>query len=155
MTTTENSFEKNYHYLRIFSLSENLNHTFLQSLKRNLVKNKINDINSIQCLILYNIGTKKINVSDIKNQNYYIGSNVTYNLQKMIENNYLIKEKSLLDGRNQEIKLSKKGLSLYMQLNQIFSEWNKNIKNNGFSEKDIEEGEKALLRLKAYVNISF
>ena len=94
-------------------LVERVHRHFLELLKTELDKAKILDINNIQTLILYNIGTEEMTIGELTARGYYLGSNVSYNIKKMVENNYLDQERSSHDKRSVRIKLSPKGLDLH------------------------------------------
>jgi DNA-binding MarR family transcriptional regulator len=100
-------------YFDLFMSASRINKLFLDFLKSELDKMNINDINGTQAVVLYNIGTSKISVGDIISKGYYVGSNVSYNLKKMIESDYITQEISEHDKRLIHIKLTDKGLNLY------------------------------------------
>ena len=62
---------------------ERLHRLFLDVVKIELDRLQIQDINNIQCFILYNIGENLLTVGEVSNRGYYLGSNVTYNLKNM------------------------------------------------------------------------
>src|SRR5260221_14195497 len=93
-------------YFEIVMLLERLHRLFLDVVKAELDRNRIVDINNVQCMILYNIGKTKLTVGEISNRGYYLGSNVTYNLKKMVENGYLVQEQAPHDRRSSTIQLS-------------------------------------------------
>jgi hypothetical protein len=43
---------------------------------------RIQDINNIQSLILYNVGLAEMTVGELTSRGYYLGSNVSYNVKK-------------------------------------------------------------------------
>ena len=53
----------------------------------------IADINNIQALILSNIGKEELTVGELTNRGYYLGSDVSYIVKKMVENGYLEQER--------------------------------------------------------------
>ena len=62
---------------------------FLEVVKTELDRNSIVDINNVQALILFNISDEELTVGELTNRGYYLGSNVSYNVRKMVENGYL------------------------------------------------------------------
>lgn len=132
----------NYTYFDVFMCATRISRIFLDILKVNLDKMNLVDINSIQAVILYNIGTSKISVGDITNRGYYVGSNVSYNLKKMIDAGYVVNENSEYDKRLTQVKLTEKGLNLYNEINdKIFAnETDKDNFANAFKKmKDFED----------------
>lgn len=131
-----------YTYFDLFAQSSRINKAFLDLLKSILDTAKIFDITPIQSIILYNIGENRISVGDITHKGYYIGSNVSYNLKRMIKMDYVATEESDHDKRLTQIKLTEKGLSLYKIMFQKMNE--KPIDQNGCASlikkiRDMEE----------------
>jgi len=67
------------------------------------------DINAVQALLLYNIGEKDLTAGELRTRGYYLGSNVSYNLKKLVEMGYLDHQRSRIDRRSVRIKLTDKG----------------------------------------------
>jgi len=107
------------HYLDAISLTERLHRQFLDVLKAELEARQIRDINNVQALILFNIGGDEVTVGELTLRGYYLGSNVSYNLKKMIEAGYLAHSRSPHDKRTVRIALSPKGRALWVELDAI------------------------------------
>lgn len=107
-------------YLEAIKLIERLHRQFLEVVKTELDRQGIEDINNIQALILFNIGTEELTVGELTNRGYYLGSNVSYNVRKMVENRYLVQERSAHDRRSIRVKLSDKGLELCNFVAEMF-----------------------------------
>ncbi len=133
---------------------ERLHRLFLEVVKAELDRMKILDINNVQCFILYNIGTNDLTVGEVSNRGYYLGSNVTYNLKKMVENGYIVQTQSAHDKRSSHVRLSEKGLKLYEQFDQMLGQQTKNLKHNGISDQDLKTLKSLLQRLEAFWNFS-
>ena len=67
------------------------------------------DINSVQALLLYNIGDRELTAGELRTRGYYLGSNVSYNLKKLVEMGFLDHQRSRVDRRSVRIKLTDKG----------------------------------------------
>ena len=80
-------------YLEATKLIERLHRQFLEVVKTELDRRETEDINNIQALILFNIGSEELTVGGYE-PGYYLGSNVSYNVRKMVENGYLVQERS-------------------------------------------------------------
>lgn len=91
---------------------ERLHRRFLDVMKVELERRGIQDINNVQALILYNIGDDELTVGELTLRGYYLGSNVSYNVKKMVENDYLMQARSVHDKRSIRVRLSDKGLEL-------------------------------------------
>jgi DNA-binding MarR family transcriptional regulator len=107
-------------YLECLLLIERLHRRFLDVLKAELDRLGRTDVNNVQSLILYNIGVDKVTVGELTNRGYYLGSNVSYNVKKLVENEYLIQERSEHDRRSVRIRLSPKGHELRRQVSDMF-----------------------------------
>lgn len=99
-------------YFEAIRLIERLHRQFLEVVKVELDRTGIVDINNIQALILANIGKEELTVGELTNRGYYLGSNVSYNVKKMVENDYLNQERSPHDRRSVRVRVSEKGLAV-------------------------------------------
>ncbi|AGH97763.1 MarR family winged helix-turn-helix transcriptional regulator [Micavibrio aeruginosavorus] len=99
-------------YYDAIQLIERLHRYFLDVLKVELDRRGVQDINNVQSMILYNIGDDDLTVGELTIRGYYLGSNVSYNVKKMVENGYLIQERSVHDKRSIRVRLSDKGTAL-------------------------------------------
>ncbi|MDR1561142.1 MAG: winged helix DNA-binding protein, partial [Holosporaceae bacterium] len=100
------------YYLETVSLIEKLHRLFLEVIKCELDTLRVEDINNVQALVLYNLGGEQISIGELTGRGCYLGSNVSYNLKKMVQNGYIDQVTSKHDKRSYIIKLSPKGLSL-------------------------------------------
>ena len=107
-------------YYETIHIIERLHRQSLDVLKLELDRLGIQDINNVQSLILYNIGSDQLTVGELTLRGYYLGSNVSYNLKKMVECGYLAQERSLHDRRSVRVKVSPKGVALRAQLDTFF-----------------------------------
>ncbi len=96
-------------YYESIVLIERLHRQFLDVIKVELERAGILDINNVQSMILHNIGDDDLTVGELTVRGYYLGSNVSYNVKKMVENGYLVQERSIHDKRSVRVKLSDKG----------------------------------------------
>ena len=127
---TENNL-KNV-YIETILLVERLHRRFLDVIKTELDRMKIEDINNVQTLILYNISNEQLTIGELTNRGYYLGSNVSYNVKKLVENGFLLQERSPHDKRSTRIRLSEKGLSLCTKIDELYQ---RNV--NGLGKADL------------------
>jgi len=99
-------------YLEVISLIERLHRHFLEVVKLELEGLGIHDINNVQGMMLFNIGDAEMTVGELTLRGCYLGSNVSYNVKKMVENGYLVQERSLHDRRSIRVRLTEKGTRL-------------------------------------------
>jgi DNA-binding MarR family transcriptional regulator len=99
-------------YLEAISLIERLHRHFLELVKLELEGLGIHDINNIQGMMLFNISDAEMTVGELTLRGCYLGSNVSYNVKKMVENGYLLQQRSLHDRRSIHVRLTDKGFKL-------------------------------------------
>lgn len=114
-------------YYDAIQLIERLHRYFLDVVKVELDRKGIQDINNVQAMILHSIGNDELTVGELTLRGYYLGSNVSYNVKKMCENDYLVQERSVHDKRSIRVRLSEKGLELYQALQDMFARHEKLI----------------------------
>ena len=107
-------------YLEAVALVERLHRHFLEVVKVEMDRLGVRDINNVQALILYNIGSEELTVGELTQRGYYLGSNVSYNAKKMTEHGYLHQERSSHDRRSVRVRLTDKGLELSRLLETMF-----------------------------------
>ena len=115
-------------YYEAIQLIERLHRHFLDVVKVELDKKNIQDINNVQSMILHNIGKDEMTVGELTIRGYYLGSNVSYNVKKMVENGYLVQERSVHDKRSIRVRLSEKGIQLHDMLTEMFHRHEDKIK---------------------------
>ena len=118
-------------YIESILLIERLHRRFLDVIKAELDRLKISDINNVQTLILYNINSEELTIGELTNRGYYLGSNVSYNVKKLVENGYLMQERSLHDKRSVKIRLSDKGLQLCQKVDELYERHIKALREPG------------------------
>src|SRR5262249_12944993 len=96
-------------YLETLTLFERLHRRLLDVIKDEFDRRSRADINSVQALLLYNIGEKELTAGQLRTRGYYLGSNVSYNLKKLVEMGFLDHQRSRIDQRSVRIKLTDKG----------------------------------------------
>ena len=97
------------HYLEALTLVERLHRRLLDVIKDEFDRRGRADINSVQALLLYNIGDKELTAGELRTRGYYLGSNVSYNLKKLVEMGFLDHQRSRVDRRSVRIKLTDRG----------------------------------------------
>jgi DNA-binding MarR family transcriptional regulator len=109
-------------FLECLRLIERLHRRILDILKFRLEALGYVDINSVQALLLHNIGDREMTAGELRTRGYYLGSNVSYNLKKMVGNGYINQERSEHDLRSVRIKLSQKGLAIHSLIAELFDQ---------------------------------
>jgi DNA-binding MarR family transcriptional regulator len=91
---------------------EKMHRLFLDIVKQELDNLGIVDINSVQAFILLNVNDNVITMGEVLSRGYYVGSNASYNVKKMIVNSYMKQTPSDYDRRAVYLSLTDKGLEL-------------------------------------------
>jgi DNA-binding MarR family transcriptional regulator len=107
-------------YHSVIRLIERLHRQFLELIDAELDRLRIVDINNVQSLILFNIGRDEATIGELITRGYYLGSNVSYNVRKLVEADYLIQERSVHDRRSSRVRVAKKGVELYEHFERMF-----------------------------------
>ncbi len=144
-------------YLLTSRLIERLHRRFLDVIKAELDRLGVEDINNVQTLILFNIGEETLTVGELTLRGYYLGSNVSYNVKKLVENDYLIQERSAHDRRMTRVRLSEKGLALIRQIDKLYERNAEELLETGIKPEDLEQINKVLMRLERFwsLQVSF
>ena len=137
-------------YLNLILLIERLHRRFLDVIKAELDRLKIEDINNVQTLILYNIGTENLTIGELTVRGYYLGSNVSYNIKKLVENEYLMQERSSHDKRSFKIKLAPKGLSLIEKIDALYQKNVEQLGTIGLGNNEMQNITKQLKQLENF-----
>ncbi|GHT90546.1 transcriptional regulator [Alphaproteobacteria bacterium] len=123
-------------YLEAVSLIERLHRLYLEVIKCELDSLKVEDINNVQALVLYNLGGEQISIGELTTRGCYLGSNVSYNLKKMVQNGYIDQMTSKHDKRSFVIKLSPKGLALCKKIDSALDKHVSVLKTEEFEGID-------------------
>src|SRR4051812_6572441 len=99
-------------YLAVISLIGRLHRQFLEIVKLELDGADIRDINNVQAVMLFNLGDAEMTVGELTLRGCYLGSNVSYNLKKMVKNSYVEQARSPHDRRSVHVRLAPKGREL-------------------------------------------
>lgn len=137
-------------YFDSIQLIERLHRYFLDVLKGELDKKGIQDINNVQSMILYNIGDDELTVGELTIRGYYLGSNVSYNVKKMVENGYLDQKRSVHDKRSVRVKLSDKGKSLRDMITEMFDRHEKKIAGTVLTEERLKQMNETMKMLEKF-----
>jgi DNA-binding MarR family transcriptional regulator len=126
-------------YLSLILSIERLHRRFLDVVKSQLDRKGIDDVNNVQTLILYNIGDSVLTIGELTNRGYYLGSNVSYNLKKLVENGFVVQERSPHDKRSIKIRLSDKGKELCTIIDELFTDNLNKLEEFSLSPESLKE----------------
>ena len=108
-------------YLEALSLVERLHRLLLDVIKDEFERVGALEINAVQALLLFNIGDNEVTAGELKSRGYYQGSNVSYNLKKLVEMGYMHHQRCELDRRSVRVKLTPKGRTVREVVARLFA----------------------------------
>src|SRR6267154_5393601 len=138
-------------YLESLTLVERLHRRLLDVIKDEFDRKGGADINSVQALLLYNMGDGELTAGELKTRGYYLGSNVSYNLKKLVEMGYLHYKRSDKDRRSVRVSLTPKGIEARDTIQKLYQRQLTSVEAVGqISLEDFKSLNKALVRLERF-----
>jgi DNA-binding MarR family transcriptional regulator len=119
-TALENASGIGKLYMETLSLIERLHRQLLDVIKDELDRRDEREINGVQALLLFNIGDQELTAGELRTRGHYLGSNVSYNLKKLVEGGYIHHARSDLDRRSVLVRLTPKGENVRGMLRELF-----------------------------------
>jgi DNA-binding MarR family transcriptional regulator len=123
-------------YLEALTLVERLHRRLLDVIKDEFDRRGRDDINPVQALLLHNIGDKELTASELRTRGYYLGSNVSYNLKKLVELGFLDHQRSRVDRRSVRIRLTAQGQEIRKIVDALYQKQVKTVEQVGGVSKD-------------------
>lgn len=118
-------------YLDSLSLLERLHRLLLDVIKDEFERLGVLEINPVQALLLFNIGEHEVTAGELKSRGYYQGSNVSYNLKKLVDLGYMHHQRCEIDRRSVRVRLTPKGRRIRDIVAQLFSGHAQGLQNRG------------------------
>ena len=138
-------------YLVSLKLVERLHRLLLDVIKDEFERLGRADVNSVQALLLYNIGDAELTAGELTSRGYYLGSNVSYNLKKLVDVGYIHHQRSKTDRRSVRVSLTDKGQEVCKVVNGLYQRQLKSLQQvGGIGTDDLEMLNKALIRLERF-----
>ena len=123
---------------------------FLDIVKQELDASKYTDITAPQALVLLNMNENVVTIGEVITRGYYIGTNASYSIRRLIQAGYIASEKSDYDKRNTYLKLTPKGLNLCSQIEKALEEHIKSTEKKSKNKLDLTFGLDFLKRLERF-----
>ena len=125
-------------YVEALALIERLHRLLLDVIKDEFERLGRLDISSVQALLLYNIGENEVTAGELKSRGYYQGSNVSYNLKKLVEGGYMHHQRCEIDRRAVRIRLTDEGRKVRDIVSELFQRHSEKISSrDGFSNEEM------------------
>lgn len=108
-------------YFRCLQLLDRLHRLMLDLIKDDFERLGRAELTPVQALLLYNLGTAEVTAGELRSRGMYQGSNVSYNLKKLVSMGYVHHERSDQDRRSVRVRLSPSGQEVRDQIGQLFA----------------------------------
>lgn len=138
-------------YLQALRLIERLHRLLLDVIKDEFDRMGGADLNSVQALLLYNIGESELTAGELKTRGYYLGSNVSYNLKKLVDMGYIHYKRSDVDRRSVRVSLTTKGKDACDVVSRLYNRQLGSVTTVGeVTGDDFRSLNKSLMRLERF-----
>jgi DNA-binding MarR family transcriptional regulator len=138
-------------YLEALTLVERLHRRLLDVIKDEFDRAGRSDVNSVQALLLFNIGESELTAGELRTRGYYLGSNVSYNLKKLVEMGYIHHQRSRMDRRSVRVSLTEKGREVADVVNHLYERHIRSIHQvGGIAPDDFHALNRSLQRLERF-----
>ncbi len=138
-------------YLETLAMVERLHRLLLDVIKDEFERLGMLDINAVQALLLFNVSDNEVTAGELKSRGYYQGSNVSYNLKKLVEAGYMHHQKCNIDRRAVRVRLTEKGREVCRIVSELFARHATGIdERNVLGETKLPMINDALRRLERY-----
>ncbi|MCR8550361.1 winged helix DNA-binding protein [Salipiger sp. P9] len=138
-------------YLETLSLVERLHRLLLDVIKDEFERTGVIEINAVQALLLYNIGDNEVTAGELKSRGYYQGSNVSYNLKKLVEMGYMHHQRCEIDRRSVRVRLTAQGREVRDMVQTLFERHSEGLENRRVIDLDgLETINSSLRRLERF-----
>jgi len=138
-------------YLDTLSMVERLHRLLLDVIKDEFERLGFLDINSVQALLLFNVGKNEVPAGELKTRGYYQGSNVSYNLKKLVESGYMHHQKCEVDRRAVRVRLTERGREICVIVKDLFERHADGIQSRDIlGSNKLEDMNQALRRMERY-----
>ncbi|EBA14888.1 transcriptional regulator, MarR family protein [Roseobacter sp. SK209-2-6] len=138
-------------YLEALALVERLHRLLLDVIKDEFERVGVLEINAVQALLLFNIGDNEVTAGELKSRGYYQGSNVSYNLKKLVDLGYMHHQRCEIDRRSVRVRLTQRGREIRDIVSGLFSRHAEGLVGKDvINEEGIDEITTALRRVERY-----
>ncbi|MGR3466170.1 MarR family winged helix-turn-helix transcriptional regulator [Limimaricola sp.] len=138
-------------YLESLTLVERLHRLLLDVIKDEFERVGVIEINAVQALLLFNVGENEVTAGELKSRGYYQGSNVSYNLKKLVEAGYMHHKRCQIDRRSVRVRLTDKGRRIRDIVDKLFSSHAAGMLSRGvLDQSGIDDITMALRRIERY-----
>jgi DNA-binding MarR family transcriptional regulator len=140
-------------YMESLQLVERLHRRLLDVIKDEFDRQGRSDINAIQALLLFNIGNSELTAGELRSRGYYLGSNVSYNLKKLVDLGFISHQRSRIDRRSVRVSLTPKGQEVAEVVSGLYERHIGSIEQvGGINSEEFQQMNRVLQRLDRFWN---
>ena len=122
-------------YLEVLALLERLHRLLLDVVKDEFERTGLLEINAVQALLLFNVGDHEVTAGELKSRGYYQGSNVSYNLKKLVDCGYMHHKRCEIDRRSVRVRLTDKGHEVRQAVDDLFRRHAQGLEGKGVIDR--------------------
>jgi DNA-binding MarR family transcriptional regulator len=138
-------------YLDGLTLVERLHRLLLDVIKDEFERVGVLEINAVQALLLFNAGSNEVTAGELKSRGYYQGSNVSYNLKKLVDMGYMHHQRSEIDRRSVRVSLTEKGRQIRLIVEKLFATHANGLVDRGvLDQQGMDDINTSLRRVERY-----
>lgn len=134
-------------HIEIVRVIERLHRRSLDLVRADLIEAGIDDLSPSQVMMLFTIGSSELSVRDLIERGYYLGSNASYSLKRLVEAEYIIRTASERDRRSARIRLSDKGRELCDMIRRNDKTYHQLVARNEAETRELETTFRTLKRI--------
>jgi len=138
-------------YLEALALVERLHRLLLDVIKDEFERVGELEVNPVQALLLFNVGDNEVTAGELKSRGYYQGSNVSYNLKKLVDLGYMHHQRCEIDRRSVRVRLTQRGRDIRSVVAELFARHAEGLEERGIiGPEGLEEITSSLRRMERY-----
>ncbi|MTH64642.1 MarR family winged helix-turn-helix transcriptional regulator [Paracoccus shanxieyensis] len=108
-------------YLESLQILERLHRLLQDIVKDEFERLGRSDLTPVQALLIYNLGMSEVTAGELRSRGMYQGSNVSYNLKKLVELGYVHHERCEMDRRSVKVRLTPDGQEVRERVADLFA----------------------------------
>jgi len=107
-------------YLESIQILDRLHRLMLDLIKDEFERLRRDDLTPVQALLLFNLGGAEVSAGELRSRGMYQGSNVSYNLKKLVQMGYVHHQRCDNDRRSVRVRLTPRGEEVREIVGQMF-----------------------------------
>lgn len=108
-------------YLESLQILDRLHRLMLDLIKDEFERLGVAELTPVQALLIYNLGGVEVSAGELRSRGMYQGSNVSYNLKKLVQTGYVRHQRSEMDRRSVRVSLTPQGEEIRAIIGRMFA----------------------------------